>query len=62
MAGFQKSTKPIDCPHCGAKLLLTIEWIGYGPANEWEHEDCPKCGKEVASEKCGSIKAELAKD
>lgn len=57
--GYSEDKRSISCPGCGVKLLITVKWIGYGPANEWEHEKCPKCGAEVAAEKCGGIDVEV---
>ena len=56
---FAKYTRELECPKCGVALIASIEEAGYGPANEWERENCPKCGERAISMKCCSIELEL---
>lgn len=60
--GYTKFNRNIQCPNCSAKLVATIQQAGYGPANEWESENCPKCGEKVISEKCLQIDVEIKQE
>ena len=57
--GYQESTETVRCKACGSRVLVTVKWAGYGPANEWERENCPNCGNRIASEQCLGIEVKL---